>query len=80
MKKIFFLVAIATVFALTTAPVMAAKPGACATIQDGTITDSAGNPVVLGYDKWGYTRLKSSEYQPEYLGHWIKLQKEAGVY
>src|SRR3989338_6791364 len=54
MKKIFFLVAIATVFALTTAPVMAAKPGACATIQDGTITDSAGNPVVLGYDKWGY--------------------------
>ena len=33
---------------------MAAKPGACATIQDGTITDSAGNPVVLGYDKWGY--------------------------
>lgn len=26
----------------------------CATIQDGTITDSAGNPIGLGYDKWGY--------------------------
>ncbi|OGV91555.1 hypothetical protein A3A66_00270 [Microgenomates group bacterium RIFCSPLOWO2_01_FULL_46_13] len=26
----------------------------CATIQDGTITDSAGNPVELGYDQYGY--------------------------
>ena len=26
----------------------------CATIQDGTITDTAGNPIAVGYDKWGY--------------------------
>ena len=27
---------------------------ACATIKGGTITDSMGNPVVLGYDQFGY--------------------------
>ncbi len=54
MKKLFFLVTVAIVFALTSSPVMAAKPSACATIQDGTITDSAGNPVVSGYDQFGY--------------------------
>jgi hypothetical protein len=26
----------------------------CTTIQDGTLVDSAGNLIVLGYDKWGY--------------------------
>ena len=26
----------------------------CATIQDGTITDKAGNPLVIGYDQYGY--------------------------
>lgn len=26
----------------------------CSTIQGGTITDTAGNPVIVGYDKWGY--------------------------
>lgn len=26
----------------------------CVTIQDGTLTDSAGIPLVLGYDGWGY--------------------------
>ena len=26
----------------------------CAKIKDGTITDSAGQPVTLGYDQWGY--------------------------
>ncbi len=26
----------------------------CATISDGTITDSAGNVITAGYDKWGY--------------------------
>ena len=25
-----------------------------ATIQDGTITDTKGNPITVGYDKWGY--------------------------
>ena len=27
---------------------------ACATIQDGTITDSTGNPIQTGYDQFGY--------------------------
>jgi hypothetical protein len=31
----------------------AAKPG-CATIPQGTITDSAGNPLQTGNDPWGY--------------------------
>jgi len=35
------------------APAMAKKP-ACATISGGTITDSAGNPISLGYDEFGY--------------------------
>jgi hypothetical protein len=35
------------------APAMAGKPS-CATIKDGTITDSGGNPVTLGYDEFGY--------------------------
>lgn len=26
----------------------------CATISDGTITDSAGNPIAMGYDQFGY--------------------------
>lgn len=30
------------------------KPGDCATIQGGTITDVNGNPITVGYDKWGY--------------------------
>ncbi|MBI4589405.1 MAG: hypothetical protein HY725_11245 [Candidatus Rokubacteria bacterium] len=29
-------------------------PSTCATIRDGTIIDSAGNPVVLGFDQFGY--------------------------
>lgn len=32
---------------------IAAVPG-CATIKGGTITDSGGNPIVLGYDQFGY--------------------------
>ena len=32
-----------------------AKPGdGCATIKDGTIVDSKGNPISMGYDEWGY--------------------------
>src|SRR3990167_3096078 len=54
MSKIVPLITIAVVFALTTSPALAAKPSECATIQDGTITDSAGNPVVFGYDQFGY--------------------------
>lgn len=31
---------------------MAGPPEKCATIKDGTITDSAGNPVALGFDEF----------------------------
>ena len=37
-------------------PVLAAKPPKvdCTTIQDGTLVDSKGNLISVGYDKWGY--------------------------
>ena len=41
-------------FALSASFTFAAKPSTCATIQGGTITDSLGNPVVSGYDEFGY--------------------------
>ncbi len=31
-----------------------AKKNDCATIQDGTIVDSAGNPISVGFDQYGY--------------------------
>jgi hypothetical protein len=39
---------------VTAAPVSGGSKVGCATIAGGTITDSAGNPVVLGYDQYGY--------------------------
>ncbi|MFC1608090.1 hypothetical protein ACFL47_08980 [Candidatus Latescibacterota bacterium] len=30
------------------------KNDGCATIKDGTLLSSAGDPLVLGYDDWGY--------------------------
>lgn len=42
-------------------PVSAGKPeglpgkgNECTTIQDGTLVDSNGDPLVLGFDRWGY--------------------------
>ena len=35
-------------------PVSAAAPNSCATIQDGSITDNAGNVLTAGFDQWGY--------------------------
>ncbi len=32
----------------------AAPPPSCATIQGGSITDSANNIITTGYDQWGY--------------------------
>jgi len=65
MKKIFFISAIAIALVLAVSPVMAVKPtGTCATIQGGTITDSAGQPVTLGYDQWGYN------YQAHMFNGW----------
>lgn len=58
MRRLFFC---SLVIALTTAVALvwvaiggAGDDGNCATIQDGLIVDSAGNPVVLGYDQFGY--------------------------
>ena len=35
-------------------PVAAIPPDRCATIQGGTITDSADNPLSVGFDEFGY--------------------------
>ena len=55
-KKIYATLAVSALFAgavvILPSPV-AAAPG-CATIQGGTITDSAGNPNQTGYDQFGY--------------------------
>jgi hypothetical protein len=55
-RKYAFL-AVAAVAALLTvlaAPVSAAPPAACNTIQSGLITDSAGDPISTGFDEFGY--------------------------
>lgn len=54
--KKFLVGATATAVMLGTlaVPAFAAKPVKCATIQDGTITDKAGNVITVGYDKYGY--------------------------
>ena len=44
----------ATAIGTMAAPVSGAAPNSCATIQDGSITDNAGNVLVAGFDKWGY--------------------------
>jgi hypothetical protein len=53
MKKIIIASAVILVLALTTATVNA-KPGSCVGIQSGLLTDSLGNPIVMGYDQFGY--------------------------
>lgn len=53
MKKIAIFAAAAGALLLSAVPTFAAKP-TCATIQGGTIVDSKGNPVSVGYDQWGY--------------------------
>lgn len=53
MKKIFGMALVLGLFVLSISSVSAAKKD-CATIKDGTITDTAGNPLESGYDKYGY--------------------------
>ncbi|MDO8424270.1 MAG: hypothetical protein Q7S54_01510 [bacterium] len=56
MKKLLGLIVIVTsmiAMAALSSSAAFAKPS-CATIQGGTITDSAGNPVSVGVDKFGY--------------------------
>ncbi len=49
---IAIITSIVTIVALSSSTA-SAKPG-CATIQGGTITDSAGNPLSVGFDEFGY--------------------------
>ncbi len=51
-SKIILSLAVVFAFVLSASVTFAAS--SCATIKDGTITDSAGNPVVSGYDQFGY--------------------------
>jgi hypothetical protein len=69
-KKLLFLTVFIIVLLLSTSTALADKPAqtdangneiawsqsnsTCAKIQDGTITDSAGNPLSMGFDQWGY--------------------------
>jgi len=48
-----YLSAIVVLLAMTVFA-FAAPPPSCATIQRGSLTDSAGNPITTGYDQWGY--------------------------
>jgi hypothetical protein len=53
MKKIGILLMVFGLF-LFAQNVSAAPAPKCATIQSGTILDSAGNPIQTGYDEFGY--------------------------
>lgn len=50
MKKLILIIAILSMVAFS---VSVAK-STCTTIQDGGLVDSAGNPISLGYDQFGY--------------------------
>lgn len=59
MRKLIGIFSSAALLAsLLAAPALAAPPPSdhlnCATIQGGTLVDSASNPISLGYDKFGY--------------------------
>lgn len=69
-KKLYILVVLTMVLLLSTTTALADKPiqtdaegneiawsqsnSGCATIQDGTITDTNGNKLEMGFDQWGY--------------------------
>lgn len=53
MKKLTFFIVGIVAFAFAASPVSAATQK-CATIQGSTITDSNGNVIAPGFDKWGY--------------------------
>lgn len=52
MKAFYILVMVIFLAVLTANPTAAQTP--CAKIKDGTITDSAGNLITLGFDQFGY--------------------------
>lgn len=56
MRKLLGFITVATAIVaivVLSSSAASAKP-TCATIQGGTITDSAGNPVTVGFDQFGY--------------------------
>jgi len=53
MKYTFVSLVIIALLAMPSVAI-AGEPGGCATIQSGTITDSAGDPITTGYDQFGY--------------------------
>ncbi len=50
----FAAIALLLMLAVSQPASLEAAPGGCATIQSGTITDSAGNLVKVGADQYGY--------------------------
>jgi len=65
MKKIAIIVIALVLMLAMAGPVMAGKPDKCTTIQEGLV-DSQGNPLVLGYDQWGYN------YQAHMFNGWYE--------
>lgn len=55
-KKIYLILTISALFfgVGVVSPFPAVAAPVCATIQTGTIRDSAGNPIQTGYDRFGY--------------------------
>lgn len=53
MKKIAVLIALG-LLVLVNSIALAGPPPECTTIQSGTLTDILGNPLVLGFDQFGY--------------------------
>ena len=53
-RTVMISLVVVLVAALIAAPVIAGKPSDCTTIKDGTLLASNGDPLVLGYDEFGY--------------------------
>ncbi len=77
MKKTIYCLLIVLTLLLTMAAPAAAKKPDCVTIQDGTLTYSAGHylaghPLTTGYDIFGYNyqaHMFKGSYANAYLGH-----------
>lgn len=70
---------------LLTTPVFAAKPAvnSCTTIQSGTLVDSVGSTISLGYDQWGYNyqaNIFNGKYCDAYRGaSWCEQFKDVDL-
>ncbi|MEK7784355.1 MAG: hypothetical protein AAB658_02870 [Chloroflexota bacterium] len=54
LKALTTLVAVLGLLLAANGIALAAPGGGCATIQQGGLVDSMGNPLVIGYDQFGY--------------------------